>query len=54
MPNLKQARKGRSDKLIKEHEADLDGDLDKLEDLIKRPIQETGKSSSESIVSGRN
>lgn len=38
MTNLKQARqKGKIDKFIKEHEADPEGDLDKLDAAIKRP-----------------
>ena len=44
MTNLKDARKGKLNKFIKEHEADPDGDLDKLDALIKRPIQETAKA----------
>lgn len=43
--NLKQARKGKIEEFIKEHEADLDGDLDKLDALIKRPTQGSGKAT---------
>ena len=45
MTNLKQARKTKIDDFIKEHEADPDGDLDKLDALIKRPTQESGKAT---------
>ena len=43
MPTLKKARqKGAIEDFIKEHEADPDGDLDKLDAVIKRPVQESG------------
>jgi len=42
--SLRQARKGKIDDFIKEHEADPDGDLDKLDAVIKRPTRETGKA----------
>ena len=45
MPNLKQARNGKIDDFIKEHEADPDGDLDKLDALIKRPVRESEKAT---------
>jgi ribulose bisphosphate carboxylase small subunit len=46
VPNLKQARqKGKINNFIKEHEADPDGDLDKLDAVIKRPTQETAKAN---------
>lgn len=45
MPNLKQARKGKIEDFIKEHEADSDGDLDKLDALIKRPTQRSGNAT---------
>jgi len=45
MTNLKQARKGKLDKFIKEHEADPEGDLDKLDAVIKRPTQGTAKAT---------
>jgi hypothetical protein len=46
MTNLKEAReKGKIDKFIKEREADHDGDLDKLDALIKRPSQGTAKAT---------
>lgn len=45
MPTLKQARKGKIEEFIKEHEADPDGDLDKLDALIKRPIQGNEKAT---------
>lgn len=45
MPNLKDARKGKIEDFIKEHEADPDGDLDKLDALIKRPTQGSEKAT---------
>lgn len=46
MTNLKKARqKGVIENFIKEHEADPDGDLDKLDDVIKRPVRESGKAT---------
>lgn len=45
MPNLKKARQGKIEEFIKEHEADPDGDLDKLDALIKRPTQGSGKAT---------
>ncbi len=45
MPNLKDARKGKIEDFIKEHEIDPDGDLDKLDALIKRPTQEIVKAT---------
>jgi hypothetical protein len=41
MTNLRDARKGKIEEFIKEHEADADGDLEKLDTLIKRPVQES-------------
>lgn len=38
MPDLRSARSGKIEDFIKEHEADPDGDLDKLDALIKRPF----------------
>ena len=44
--NLKKARqKNKLDDFIKEHEADPEGDLDKLDDVIKRPTQGSGKAT---------
>lgn len=44
--NLKKAReKGKIEDFIKEHEADPDGDLDKLDALIKKPVQGSGKAT---------
>lgn len=44
--NLKAARtQGAVDNFISEHETDPDGDLDKLDALIKRPVQESGKAT---------
>lgn len=46
MTNLKKALlKGKIDDFIKEHETDPDGDLDKLDEVIKRPSQETVKAT---------
>lgn len=43
--SLKKAReRGRIESFIKEHEADPDGDLDKLDALIKRPSQGSEKA----------
>ena len=45
MPNLKDARKDKIEDFIKQHEADPDGDLDKLDEVIKRPTQGSGKAT---------
>ncbi|QFT60453.1 hypothetical protein FIU94_16605 [Sulfitobacter sp. THAF37] len=46
MTNLKTARdKGKLEEFIKEHEVDPDGDLDKLDAVIKRPSQESEKAT---------
>lgn len=46
MTDLKNARKkGKIDDFIKEHEADPEGDLDKLDEVIKRPTQGSGKAT---------
>ncbi len=45
MTNLKQARSGKIEEFIKKHEADPDGDLDKLNGLIKRPARESEKAT---------
>lgn len=45
MTNLKKARQGKLEDFIKEHEADPDGDLDKLDAVIKRPTQGSGKAA---------
>lgn len=45
IPNLKQARKGKIEDFIKEHEADPDDDLDKLDALIKRLTQGSEKAT---------
>lgn len=45
MTDLKTARKGRIEDFIKEHETDPDGDLDKLDALIKRPTQGSEKAT---------
>ena len=45
MTNLRQARKGKIEDFIKEHEADPEGDIDKLDALIKRPTQGSGKAT---------
>lgn len=44
--NLKKARqKGKIEDFIKEHKADPEGDLDKLDAVIKRPTRESGKEA---------
>ena len=43
--DLKKARKNHLEGFIKEHEADPDGDLDKLDAVIKRPVRESGKAT---------
>lgn len=43
--NLKDARIGKIEEFIKVHEADPNGDLDKLDELIKRPIQGSEKAT---------
>lgn len=45
MTSLRDARKGKIEDFIKEHEADPDGDLDKLDALIKRPTQGNEKAT---------
>jgi len=45
MINLKEARKGKLKEFIKEHGTDPDGDLDKLDAVIKRPVQESEKAT---------
>lgn len=45
MSTLREARKGKIEDFIKEHEADPDGDLDKLDALIKRPTQGSEKAT---------
>ncbi len=45
MTNLKQAREGKLETFIKEHEADPEGDLDKLDAVISRPIQGSAKAT---------
>ena len=46
MPDLKAARQlDKIEDFIKEHEANPDGDLDKLDALIKRPVQESGSTA---------
>ena len=51
MTNLKKAReKGKIEDFIKEHEADPEGDLDKLDEVIKRRRRANdpdGKSKNE-------
>lgn len=45
MTNLREARKQGLEDFIKEHEADPEGDLDKLDAVIKRPTQGSGKAT---------
>jgi len=52
MTNLKEARKkGKIDDFIKEHEAAPDGDLDKLDEVIKR--QDRGSEKATPKASSR-
>lgn len=43
--SLKDARKQDLEQFIKDHEADPDGDLDKLDAVIKRPTQGSAKAA---------
>ena len=43
--NLKDARHKNIEQFIADHEADPSGDLDKLDALIKRPVQGTEKAT---------
>jgi hypothetical protein len=53
MPNLKEARKrAKLDEFINEHEADPDGDLDKLDAVIKRPTQGSEKATPKASSQG--
>ena len=45
MTDLKTARKGKLESFIKEHEADPDGDLDKLDEALKLPAQDSEKEA---------
>ncbi len=46
MTTLKEARKkGKLDEFIREHEADPDGDLDKLDAALKRPASQKTKEA---------
>lgn len=45
MTNLREARKQGLEDFIKEHETDPEGDLDKLDAVIKRPVQGSGKEA---------
>lgn len=45
MKTLKDARKQGLEDFIKEHESDPDGDLDKLDAVIKRPVQGSEKAT---------
>ena len=52
MTNLKKARKASLEEFIKEHEADPEGDLDKLDELLKRPVQESEKEAPKASSQG--
>ena len=52
MTNLKQARKGKLDKFIKEHEADPPGDLDKFDAILKSATQGTVKATPKASPQG--
>ncbi len=43
--NLKKAQEGNLEDFIREHESDPNGDLDKLDAVIKRPIQGSEKAT---------
>lgn len=45
MKTLKECQNGKIEEFIAEHEADPDGDLDKLDAVIKRPVQESAKAT---------
>ena len=45
MTSLREARKQGLEAFIKEHETDPEGDLDKLDAVIKRPTQGSGKAT---------
>ena len=45
MTSLGDARAGEIEKFITEHETDPQGDLDKLDALIKRPVRESEKAT---------
>lgn len=45
MTSLKQAREKNLEEFIKEHEADANGDLDKLDALVKHPTQGNEKAT---------
>jgi len=45
MTNLKKARENNIEVFIKEHEADPEGDLDKLDEVIKSPTQGSEKAT---------
>lgn len=46
MNNLKQARQNSDlESFVKEHEADPKGDIDKLDAVIKRPVQGSEKAA---------
>lgn len=52
MTTLKEARSGKLEQFIKEHEADPVGDLDKLNALIERPVQGTVKATRKASSQG--
>ena len=43
--DLRSAREGDLEGFVKQHEADPDGDLDKLDAVIKRPTQGSEKAT---------
>ena len=47
MMTLKEARKQGLEAFMREHEVDPEGDLDKLDAFIKRPVQENEKATRE-------
>ena len=47
MTTLREARKGKLEEFIREHEKDATGDLDKLDAAIKRPASRRSKEAPE-------
>lgn len=53
LKTLQQARKdGKIEDFIKEHEADPEGDLDKLDEAVKRPSRGSGKATPKASSQG--
>lgn len=52
MKSLKESRDENLEDFIKEHESDPEGDLDKLDALIKHPTQGSGKATRPALPQG--